>query len=407
MGGGVTFPARRPSAQGKAAHKSLMNLPDFVWPVVLAVGCVQGLFLGFVLARLDSPNRVAVGSIALLVLCCALMIAEEWADSLDLYQQMPHLLYSTMLMPLLIGPLFLIHAQALTNGKQRLSWKDALHGVPFIVGVLYFAPLYVLDGAAKLDSLHLESYRTDILVWGYLKGVHNVVYLALALQMLNRAIQKSRASPDRVLLLNRLLWPRRIVWVGLASIAGIYALLTLMLLGVDGLVDSDQFGGLMMTSVIYLQAFVAIKHPASVQGPRRGEIGSRTRIRRPKYAKSTMSAAEKQAALDTLQAYMGSKRPYRDPAIRLETVAEAIALSTHDLSQVINEEAGMNFREYINTFRVEEVKQALIDPDLAHFSILGLAFDAGFSSKASFNRVFKQHTGLTPTGYQQQARIPV
>ena len=204
-----------------------------------------------------------------------------------------------------------------------------------------------------------------------------------------------------------ILWPRRILWVGLTGVAGIYALLTLMLLGVEGLLGSDRFGSLMMTGVIYIQAFVAIKNPASVQGHGLARAVPTARVHRPKYAKSALSAAEKRAALHTVRAYMEEQKSYRDPTIRLETVAEAVVLSLHHLSQVINEEAGMNFREFVNTYRVEDVKATLTDPSKAHLSLLALAFDAGFSSKASFNRVFKQHTGLTPTAYRQHTRAAI
>ena len=67
------------------------------------------------------------------------------------------------------------------------------------------------------------------------------------------------------------------------------------------------------------------------------------------------------------------------------------------LSQVINELTGDNFYTFINRYRVEAVKVMMADPQHRHRNLLALAFDAGFNSKSSFNRVFRQITGLTPS----------
>ena len=61
------------------------------------------------------------------------------------------------------------------------------------------------------------------------------------------------------------------------------------------------------------------------------------------------------------------------------------------------------FFDFINEYRLDEVKQALTDPAKQHLKILAIAFDAGFNSKTSFNTIFKKHTGMTPSEYRQQA----
>lgn len=72
----------------------------------------------------------------------------------------------------------------------------------------------------------------------------------------------------------------------------------------------------------------------------------------------------------------------------------------HQVSQIINIRFQKNFSEVINSYRVEEAKNLLIQKP--NYSIEGIAFEAGFGSKATFNRVFKKHTGLTPSEYLSQ-----
>jgi len=77
-------------------------------------------------------------------------------------------------------------------------------------------------------------------------------------------------------------------------------------------------------------------------------------------------------------------------------------MSLHDVSEVINTGMGVNFNELINRYRVEEVKRRLVDPKNDHLSLMAIGLDSGFNSKATFNRVFKQIAGMSPSQYKQQ-----
>jgi AraC-like DNA-binding protein len=76
-------------------------------------------------------------------------------------------------------------------------------------------------------------------------------------------------------------------------------------------------------------------------------------------------------------------------------------LSTHHLSQLLNQQLHITFYDYINQYRLEEVKQALWDPQEDHLTILALAFEAWFKSKSVFNEAFKKYTGITPSAYKK------
>jgi AraC-like DNA-binding protein len=89
------------------------------------------------------------------------------------------------------------------------------------------------------------------------------------------------------------------------------------------------------------------------------------------------------------------------------TLAElALALSTtpHNLSEVINTRTGQNFYDFVNGYRVDEVKERLRDPNADHLTLLAIGLEAGFNSKSSFNAVFKKHTSMTPSEYKKTLR---
>jgi AraC-like DNA-binding protein len=105
-----------------------------------------------------------------------------------------------------------------------------------------------------------------------------------------------------------------------------------------------------------------------------------------------------------LKELMEHEKRYRQSGLTLKDLADALSISAHQLSQVLNQHLETNFYDFVNRYRVEEVKAELANPHKKHLTILALALDAGFDSKTTFNAVFKKHTGLTPSAYKKQQR---
>jgi AraC-like DNA-binding protein len=93
---------------------------------------------------------------------------------------------------------------------------------------------------------------------------------------------------------------------------------------------------------------------------------------------------------------------YKNPNLTLEQLALTIEISPRELSKHINEIQQMNFSEFLNSHRIEKVKELLTSPDSKKYKFLTLAEDAGFSSKSSFNAIFKKMVGVSPSAYKKQ-----
>lgn len=92
---------------------------------------------------------------------------------------------------------------------------------------------------------------------------------------------------------------------------------------------------------------------------------------------------------------------YRQPKYSLRQLAGEMGLTDQMISWSINQGGEQSFSDYINSLRLEEVKCSLRDKSRQK-SILEIAFEAGFSSKSTFNAVFKQTVGVTPSQYIKQ-----
>jgi AraC-like DNA-binding protein len=118
-----------------------------------------------------------------------------------------------------------------------------------------------------------------------------------------------------------------------------------------------------------------------------------------KYMRSGLDASKSEALADSLTSFMEQKRPYTDPELSLGDLAEQLSLSPNHLSQIINEQFGKNFWDFVNEYRVKQVIADLKAGKHTKHTLLGIALDSGFNSKVSFNRAFKKFTGDTPTGF--------
>tara|TARA_R110000868_G_scaffold132180_1_gene342751 strand:+ start:21600 stop:24482 length:2883 start_codon:yes stop_codon:yes gene_type:complete len=93
---------------------------------------------------------------------------------------------------------------------------------------------------------------------------------------------------------------------------------------------------------------------------------------------------------------------YLDSELGLSQLADKIGVSTNHLSMLLNDYIGKNFYDYINHYRVEEVKARLKNPDYQKQTLSSIGGDCGFNSKSAFNRIFKNLTGKTPSEYQNR-----
>jgi AraC-like DNA-binding protein len=93
---------------------------------------------------------------------------------------------------------------------------------------------------------------------------------------------------------------------------------------------------------------------------------------------------------------------YQQPELTLSDLAKKLGTNTSVLSKVINQSFGLNFNDYINSHRVEDVVQKMQDPNYSNQTLLSLAFDAGFNSKSTFNRAFLKFKGISPKDFLQK-----
>jgi AraC-like DNA-binding protein len=122
-----------------------------------------------------------------------------------------------------------------------------------------------------------------------------------------------------------------------------------------------------------------------------------------KYRKSGLKPEHAKKLLTDLQKIMEEEKLFKQPELNIHSLASIMNISKNHLTQVINEQLQMNFFEFINTYRVEEAKKILVNPDYSHLNLQGIAAEAGYKSKTTFFINFKKLTGFSPLEWSKQA----
>jgi len=244
-----------------------------------------------------------------------------------------------------LGPLLYLYVLRLTSPGQKPRRKDLLH----------FCPL--------LASFWISAWLISIAVIIYLYLSHRLIqefYSRLRPVLMDRPRFAFRRL-DSFLLILGLVFALSLFNDIFYSVAA----LVLMVMAAEEIVKSD--------STIQLTMPVTDK------------TDDREKARRLKEA-------------------VAVNRLYEDAELTLATLAVKLAIHPHDLSRIINTGLEKNFSDFINEFRVREVSRKMQDKAYDKLTLLGIAYESGFNSKRTFNRVFKEITGKTPVEYKNDLK---
>jgi PAS domain S-box-containing protein len=118
-----------------------------------------------------------------------------------------------------------------------------------------------------------------------------------------------------------------------------------------------------------------------------------------KYRSSSLRSIDEIKLYDQLKQLLEADKLYLNPELSLKTVADLLNTNTKYLSQVVNHQAGINFQQFVNLYRVKEAKHKIVKDSLSNLTLYGIALQCGFKNKSTFYKVFKEVTGYTPKDF--------
>lgn len=354
--------------------------------IILLLGAAQGflLTLGVLTTRRGSRPANRYLALTLAVYSAGILIhalGHEPTPSMK-HDAGFHHAYIVITLFYLIGPAVFLYTRSLTLNQKQHRAQDLVHGMPFAAAVC-------IDTAVLWVEPKLSVYFELILGGGVV--VQTLIYSVAVFRLLIRHARFIRANFSD-------LKKRNLDW--LRVFFGAYLVMWILALSMEAKGAHDRswdYAWVLVSFFIYAMGYLGLRQPEIFSGD---EETAAKKDR--KYERSTLTNELAEVCLAKLEQIMKEKRPYLEPDITLPVLASRMAVSTHHLSQVINERLNQNFFEMINQHRIEQVKKQILDPKHQHLNLASIGFQCGFNSLSSFNSAFKRFTGLTPSEFKRQ-----
>ena len=298
-----------------------------------------------------------------------------------------------------LGPALFFYIKTVIDPDSRFKWTDSVHLAPFMLNLIVRSPFYFSHDEYQIHYLaHWlnNPIAPTKIPWNYLS---QVIFFGSFYFYIGNAILFHRKSKE-IILKSSCFGPFYLSWFRIFTYALSFSMVPLVIgvvlvLSGYSLLYPFYSMHLLISFVVFFCVMKIFSWPEILFMAK--PLKSRT-----KYNASYLTDHEAKLFLEKIKYLMEQKQEYLDPDLDLSKLAEKLSIPKNYLSQIINEKTGKSFNDFINHYRIEKIKAWFKDPARQNETILALAFEAGFNSKASFNHVFKKFTGESPITFRKK-----
>lgn len=364
-------------------------------------GVLTSLFVLLILSRKDKAlEHWILGLIFLLITVNCAYVFSFFGSNASYYV----FIFSELnyAVPLLYGPLFYFYTKTLTTDNFKLTTKERLHFLPFLLFLVV-----VLS-----NTLVAKSFLPTEAQHGYplFKLIVTPIYFFASIYLIRRYHKQyleeySYEQEVNLIWLNWIITGAIILWV--MAVAGyIYNLNS----NNPKILIYDYYTLSFLAIFMFALVFIAIRktnlfsiQAVSAQPQRFTLPAEPIAIPEEEEVKPVEDIeVELQGDSEILLEAMREEKPYLDPLLSLAKLSDITGIPTYRLSKVLKSTQG-SFYDFINKYRVEHFKSMVEAGKAEQYNILAIAMDSGFNSKASFNRVFKKVEGMTPSQFLKKS----
>lgn len=308
----------------------------------------------------------------------------------------------------LIGPVIYFYLRSLLSPNQTNSIDLFYHFLPAIVYNLAMLVVFVNDVVIQSDYyFYADGKDMDLDPWYQWAGlVSMVAYLVLSInyyQKYKRALYDSISYADELV----------VNWVQHFLVAFLIVLLLRVLffiLNPEWGEFGNKFWYYFCFSVLFIYiGFRGYIHALKIQLIAPNQFDDRVIVNQLLEFSATADQVKleeakeqddiSQESKDDLVFLMSEKQLFKNPQLSISDIAQQIGTHPKQISTIVNKGFGVNFNDWVNQYRVQEVISHIDAGELETKTLLALAIDAGFNSKSTFNRAFKKQMGISPNQY--------
>ena len=360
---------------------------------MLFAGILQGfIFASIVFVNKKYKNKTNLFLVALLV-CFSLNNLQYYILDTKIISDASF--YNYIYIPwCLIIPVFIyLYICTSLHPEKKISSKQKLLFIPFVIGFLISLSYKTLIAFNyKNDDLYAVFNYIPTLIELIAIVINQFIYVYLFIKIRRFEKENSEFKLDKIQI--KLNWLKKILlYLFILTLIWSY-LMYLVLLNTKISFYPLWIG---ISIVTYWLGYIGIY--------KFGIIEERKNLK--KYSKettATYSIVEKQKSnhIVALEDLIIVQKQFLDSDLTLDKIAEELNLSKSYLSRIINAELGVGFVDYVNTLRVEEAKNYMLNPEFSNYTLQSIGIEAGFNSKSAFYSSFKKITGQTPTEFKKE-----
>jgi AraC-like DNA-binding protein len=301
---------------------------------------------------------------------------------------------------LLHGPALWFYIKALTDQNFRFRVIYLLHFVPFIIMVVVtWGSIYSLPAQERInlitsgDITEKMTYKVFVVAI----ALSTIGYFSWGIQMVRSYRKKLKTYFSDIGNFD-LSWLR----ILLSASLSVYTVINSIYI-IDLFIPVASFGTMQFFSFVLGAVYIVF---LGFFGLRQGNLFATHRINlnlekalEDHHSWEKRLDNKEEVFIRKLLDYMKEEKPYLNPDLNIAKLSKMLDVTPEYLSKVINTRLNKNFFDFVNRHRVDEFKEKCRDVNNKNLTIIGLAYDCGFNSKATFNRVFKNVVGSTPSEY--------
>lgn len=318
----------------------------------------------------------------------------------------------------LLGPVVYYHLKSIVFPKERLLPALYKSLIPYVVmWITVSLPLAFALAFDTLQTFH-GFYLEYEMILNHIENVYFFVYLIISLQFLKK-VQKVYKENYSTTYKNDLNWYKHLIY-GFMVVVTIDTLCTLHELFFPAL--PWNIGTIVAFTMIAMYFYLGYKGMFQSQILIPDFLLEKMAIPKPDKKIDSQNEPSKEInigpkQLDSLSGdeiellkfkvieLLEKDKLHLNESLSLTEMAHVVGITNKKLSELLNHHLDTNFYNLINEYRVREVKQRLQTKGSGKYTLLSIAYDSGFQSKASFNRIFKQKTGVSPADYRDKLSL--
>jgi AraC-like DNA-binding protein len=385
---------------------------------LLLVTFSQGILYTFLLLKKGISTGIKSNYwLSLFVLICSLYVAPWMLGFAGWYDNQPYrnfMFYTPFQHLFFVGPLMFFYIQSLLNPAFRVNKKQFLHLIPGILYIIYNIFMIVYDKfIIKQIYFYSDGMDKDFDGWYHTIGeISMVCYFIISLIYYNRyrkLIVQISSNADSILF--RWIKTYLIAFLVMILLPFVFDFLK-QFINEDNAYKNDWWFFLSYSIVLYYIAITGYANAIETK------IGFELSLFNQKSVflleqksndvieKNTIDIVHEEIAISEnpdlllwkqkIEDLVVNDKLFENPELSLSDISRKLKTNATVISRTINQGFELNFNDFVNNYRIEAVKNALKNGEHKKTTLLGIAYDCGFNSKATFNRAFKKNTGLSP-----------